>query len=54
MTFTIEPMLNLGTPRVGDVGRRLDRRHQDRKRSAQFEHTLLVTDGEPEVLTALG
>jgi methionyl aminopeptidase len=25
---------------------------RDRKRSAQFEHTRLVTDGEPEILTS--
>jgi methionine aminopeptidase len=27
---------------------------RDRKRSAQFEHTLLVTEGEPEILTSVG
>jgi methionyl aminopeptidase len=25
---------------------------EDRKPSAHFEHTVLVTDGEPEILTA--
>jgi methionine aminopeptidase len=34
------------------VGRRLDDRRVDRSRSAQFEHTVLVTDGGVEVLTA--
>ena len=51
MTFTIEPMLNLGTHELGHVGRRLDRRHQGPARSAQFEHTLLVTGdrrGDPD------
>ncbi len=54
MTFTIEPMLNLGSHEweMWDDGWTVVTR--DRKRSAQFEHTLLVTDGEPEVLTALG
>ena len=52
MTFTIEPMLNLGThewemwPDGWTVVTR------DRRRSAQFEHTLLVTADGAEVLTA--
>jgi methionyl aminopeptidase len=54
MTFTIEPMLNLGTHEwdMWDDGWTVVTR--DRKRSAQFEHTLLVTEGEPEVLTSVG
>ena len=53
MTFTIEPMLNLGTHEwdMWDDGWTVVTR--DRRRSAQFEHTILVTDGEPEILTAL-
>ena len=44
MTFTIEPMLNLGTPDydMWDDGWTVVTK--DRKRSAQFEHTLLVTE----------
>ena len=43
MTFTIEPMLNLGTPDydMWDDGWTVVTK--DRRRSAQFEHTLLVT-----------
>ena len=54
MTFTIEPMLNLGTHEweMWDDGWTVVTR--DRKKSAQFEHTLLVTDGEPEILTSVG
>jgi methionyl aminopeptidase len=54
MTFTIEPMLNLGTHEweMWDDGWTVVTR--DRRRSAQFEHTILVTDGEPEILTLLG
>ena len=37
--------------RVGDVGRRLDRRHPGPPRTAQFEHTLLVTETGAEILT---
>ena len=51
MTFTIEPMLNLGTPDydMWDDGWTVVT--QDRRRSAQFEHTLLVTENGAEVLT---
>jgi methionyl aminopeptidase len=51
MTFTIEPMLNLGTPDydMWDDGWTVVT--QDRRRSAQFEHTLLVTEDGAEVLT---
>ena len=51
MTFTIEPMLNLGTPEwdMWDDGWTVVTR--DRKRSAQFEHTVLVTESGSEILT---
>jgi methionyl aminopeptidase len=51
MTFTIEPMLNLGTHdyEMWDDGWTVVTR--DRRRSAQFEHTLLVTESGAEVLT---
>jgi methionyl aminopeptidase len=51
MTFTIEPMLNLGTDawEMWDDGWTVVTK--DRSRSAQFEHTLLVTDAGAEVLT---
>jgi methionyl aminopeptidase len=51
MTFTIEPMLNLGTDawEMWDDGWTVVTK--DRSRSAQFEHTLLVTDTGAEVLT---
>jgi methionyl aminopeptidase len=54
MTFTIEPMLNLGTHEweMWDDGWTVVTR--DRRKSAQFEHTILVTDGEPEILTLPG
>jgi methionyl aminopeptidase len=52
MTFTIEPMLNLGTHEweMWQDGWTVVTR--DRKRSAQFEHTLVVTESGAEVLTA--
>jgi methionyl aminopeptidase len=51
MTFTIEPMLNLGTHEweMWDDGWTVVTR--DRRRSAQFEHTLLVTPTGADVLT---
>ncbi len=51
MTFTIEPMLNLGTHEwdLAEDGWTVLTR--DRRRSAQFEHTLLVTPTGAEVLT---
>jgi methionyl aminopeptidase len=51
MTFTIEPMLNLGTPdwEMWDDGWTVVTK--DRRRSAQFEHTILVTHHGNEILT---
>jgi methionyl aminopeptidase len=52
MTFTIEPMVNLGGFQV--VTDRKDGwtvRTKDGSLSAQFEHTVLVTDNGAEVLT---
>lgn len=51
--FTIEPMINQGT--YNDVLWKFDNwtsTTADGKRSAQFEHTLLVTDDGCEILTA--
>ncbi|MDX2704957.1 type I methionyl aminopeptidase [Streptomyces sp. PA03-6a] len=51
MTFTIEPMLTLGTHEyeIWDDGWTVVTK--DRKRTAQFEHTLVVTDTGAEILT---
>lgn len=51
MVFTIEPMLDLGTAdwEMWDDGWTVVT--ADRRRSAQFEHTLLVTESGAEVLT---
>ncbi|MYS80395.1 type I methionyl aminopeptidase [Embleya scabrispora] len=53
MTFTIEPMLTLGTYDydMWDDGWTVVTK--DRKRTAQFEHTLVVTDSGAEVLTVV-
>ncbi len=51
MTFTIEPMLNLGTHAWDMWEDGWTVVTKDRRASAQFEHTLLVTDAGAEVLT---
>jgi methionyl aminopeptidase len=51
MTFTIEPMLNLGTHEWDMWEDGWTAVTKDRRRSAQFEHTLVVTDDGAEVLT---
>lgn len=51
MFFTIEPMINIGRPdcKVLDDGWTAVTR--DRSLSAQFEHTIGITDGAPEIFT---
>ncbi|NTW38637.1 MAG: type I methionyl aminopeptidase, partial [Cellulomonadaceae bacterium] len=51
MVFTVEPMLNLGSPdwEMWDDGWTVVTK--DRSRSAQFEHTLVVTETGAEILT---
>ncbi len=52
MIFTIEPMINEGKPRVKvDESDGWTARTVDKKLSAQFEHTVLVTETGYEVLT---
>jgi methionyl aminopeptidase len=51
MAFTIEPMLTLGSPAVAMWDDGWTIATMDGSPSAQFEHTILVTDAGPEVLT---
>lgn len=51
MTFTIEPMLTLGTIDYDVWPDGWTAVTKDRKRTAQFEHTILVTDDGYEILT---
>ena len=51
MTFTIEPMLNLGSDAWDMWDDDWTVVTRDRKRSAQFEHTILITDSGNEILT---
>jgi len=52
MTLAIEPMINAGVPGVRILEDGWTVITEDRKPSAHFEHTVLVTEGEPEILTA--
>ena len=51
MCLAIEPMINLGTGKVEMLDDGWTAVTQDRKNSAHFEHTVLVTNGDPEILT---
>ncbi|MDQ3075629.1 MAG: type I methionyl aminopeptidase [bacterium] len=53
MIVAIEPMLNIGTKNVFIDKDDWTFKTNDGKRSAHFEHTVLITDGEPEILTKL-
>jgi methionyl aminopeptidase len=51
MTLAIEPMVNAGSPAVQVLKDGWTVVTQDGKPSAHFEHTVLITDLEPEILT---
>ena len=53
MVFAIEPMVNLGTDRVKVLDDEWTAVTADGKLSAHFEHTVLITDHGPEVLTRI-
>lgn len=52
MTFTIEPMVNQGVWKTKLMPDKWTAITKDRKLSAQWEHTIVVTDNGCEVLTA--
>ena len=51
MTLAIEPMVNAGGPGVKVLNDGWTVITQDGSLSAHFEHTVLITEGEPEILT---
>ncbi len=53
MVFTIEPMINEGTWEVEVLADKWTAVTKDRKLSAQFEHTIAVTENGVEILTLL-
>ena len=53
MVFTIEPMVNAGRPETRLMSDRWGVRTADGSRSAQYEHSLAITDNGAEILTVL-
>jgi len=51
MTLAIEPMVNAGSPEVKILKDGWTVITKDGQLSAHFEHTILVTEGEPEIMT---
>src|SRR5690554_1783573 len=51
MTFCVEPMLNMGTKEVKILRDNWTTVTKDRKVSAHFEHTIVITDDGHEILT---
>lgn len=51
MTLAIEPMVNAGGAAIKVLRDGWTAVTQDGSLSAHFEHTVLITDGEPEILT---
>ena len=51
MTIAVEPMVNVGTAEVRVLKDGWTAVTADGKLSAQYENTVLITDGEPEILT---
>jgi len=53
MTLAIEPMVSAGRWQIKTLSDGWTAVTQDGSPTAHFEHTVLVTDGEPEILTLL-
>jgi len=51
MTLAIEPMINLGTYEVGWLNDDWTVVTADGLPSAHYENTVLITEGDPEILT---
>lgn len=51
MTLAIEPMINIGRPDVAWLDDDWTVVTEDGSLSAHYENTILITDGEPEILT---
>ena len=51
MTIAIEPMVNAGGPEIVASNDNWTVTTKDGQLSAHFEHTVLITEGEPEILT---
>ncbi|MDR1150530.1 MAG: type I methionyl aminopeptidase [Clostridiales bacterium] len=51
MTLAIEPMINIGTHEVLKLDNHWTVMTKDKKKSAHYENTILITNGDPEILT---
>jgi methionyl aminopeptidase len=51
MVICIEPIINSGTSEIITEADKWSTRTKDGKLSAHFEHQILITDSEPEILT---
>ena len=51
LVLAIEPMVNLGSKNIVQENDGWTIRTKDNKPSAHFEHTIVVRDNEPEILT---
>ncbi len=54
MTIAVEPMVNQGTHEIKVLGDKWTVVTADGKLAAHYEHSLLITDGEAELLTFVG
>lgn len=52
MTLAIEPMINMGTRQIRQLSDGWTVITGDRKPAAHFEHTIAITDGEPDILSS--
>ncbi len=52
MTLAIEPMVNAGSAAITQLSDGWTVKTADGKWAAHYENTVLITDGEPEILTA--
>lgn len=52
MTLAIEPMVNAGSAAIRQMSDGWTVKTLDGKWAAHYENTILITDGEPEILTA--
>lgn len=53
MVVALEPMLNIGGDAIVNNGDDYTIKTADGTRSAHFEHTILITEGEAEILTTI-
>jgi methionyl aminopeptidase len=53
LVLNIEPMINIGEPDTRLLDDEWTVETADHSLSAQFEHTVLITEGEPEILTKI-